>query len=38
MRGTGATASRCEVDATGLLGRCLQHELDHLTGGSSSTT
>ncbi len=32
MRGLGADGQPFEVDATGLLGRCLQHELDHLDG------
>ncbi len=32
MRGLGADGRALEVDATGLLGRCLQHELDHLDG------
>jgi peptide deformylase len=32
MRGTGRDGEPVEIDATGLLGRCLQHELDHLNG------
>ena len=32
MRGLGADGRPVEVDASGLLGRCLQHKLDHLDG------
>ena len=32
MRGLGADGRTVEVEGTGLLGRCLQHELDHLHG------
>ena len=32
MRGLDADGRPAEVEATGLLGRCLQHELDHLDG------
>jgi peptide deformylase len=32
MRGLGADGRPAEVEASGLLGRCLQHELDHLEG------
>jgi peptide deformylase len=32
MRGLGADGRPVEVDASGLLARCLQHELDHLDG------
>ncbi len=32
VRGLGADGAPVEVDATGLLARCLQHELDHLDG------
>ena len=32
MRGLGADGRPAEVDASGLLARCLQHELDHLDG------
>ena len=32
VRGLGADGLPAEVDASGLLGRCLQHELDHLDG------
>ena len=32
MRGLDEHGAPIEVDATGLLGRCLQHELDHLDG------
>jgi peptide deformylase len=32
MRGLGADGAPVEVDASGLLARCLQHELDHLDG------
>jgi peptide deformylase len=32
MRGLGADGRPVEVEGTGLLGRCLQHELDHLEG------
>jgi peptide deformylase len=32
MRGLGLDGRPAEVDAAGLLARCLQHELDHLDG------
>jgi peptide deformylase len=32
MRGLGADGEPVEVDGTGLLARCLLHELDHLDG------
>src|SRR5262249_15292690 len=32
MTGTTLAGDRVEVAATGLLGRCMQHELDHLNG------
>lgn len=32
MRGLGADGEAVEVEATGLLARCLLHELDHLDG------
>lgn len=32
MRGMGRDGEPVEIEATGLLGRCLQHELDHLNG------
>ena len=32
MRGMGPDGAPVEVEGTGLMGRCLQHELDHLHG------
>jgi peptide deformylase len=32
MSGTDLNGEPCTVEATGLLGRCLLHELDHLNG------
>jgi peptide deformylase len=32
MRGTNLDCESVTVEATGLLGRCLLHELDHLNG------